>query len=330
MRLVSLSPSTRADAMKGLTIVDDEQVTALTPWPDLIDAIRDAFRQGGVSPARHHHSIPGNDRDDITLLLMPAWNQQGDFGIKLATIAPSNAALGHPTLHGGYVLFSGATGIPLAILDAGALTARRTAAASALASRYLSRPDSKTLLMIGTGRVARQLVAAHCSVRFIEEVRIWGRDATHAEDAAEHCSRDTGVSCVCVPDVATGASGADIISSATPAESPLLRGEWVSPGTHIDLVGAYKPSMCEADAELIGKADQVFVDTMEGAKDEAGDLIQAIEAGVFSFDKVAGDMYRLSSQEASLRNQSDEITLFKSVGTALQDLAAAQLCLRGY
>jgi len=312
-----------------LTIVDDQQVTALTPWPALIDAIRDAFRQGGVSPVRHHHSIPGNDRDDITLLLMPAWNQNGDFGIKLATIAPSNAALGHPTLHGAYVLFSGATGIPLAILDAGVLTARRTAAASALASRYLSRPDSKTLLMIGTGRVARQLIAAHCSVRPIEEVRIWGRDATHAEDAAEQSSRETGVSCVCVPDVVTGASGADIISTATPAENPLLRGKWVGPGTHVDLVGAYKPSMCEADAELIGKADQVFVDTMEGAKDEAGDLIQAVQAGVFSFDKVAGDMYRMSSQDACFRNHSDEITLFKSVGTALQDLAAAQLCLRG-
>ena len=315
--------------MKELTIVEEEQVTALTPWPALIDAIRDAFRQGGVSPVRHHHSITGTDRDDITLLLMPAWNQKGDFGIKLATIAPSNAAVGHPTLHGAYVLFSGATGIPLAILDAGALTARRTAASSALASRYLSRPNSKTLLMIGTGRVARQLIAAHCSVRPIEEVRIWGRDAARAEDAAEQSSQETGVSCVCVPDVATGALGSDIISSATPAEKPLLRGEWVGPGTHIDLVGAYKPTMCEADPELIGKADQVFVDTMAGAKDEAGDLIQAVQAGVFSFDKVAGDMYRMSSQEVSLRNDSDEITLFKSVGAALQDLAAAQLCLRG-
>ncbi len=314
--------------MMELTIVDDQQVTALTPWPALIDAIRDAFRQGGVSPVRHHHSIPGNDRGDITLLLMPAWNQNGDFGIKLATIAPSNAALGHPTLHGAYVLFSGATGIPRAILDAGVLTARRTAAASALASRYLSRPDSKTLLMIGTGRVARQLIAAHCSVRPIEEVRIWGRDATHAEDAAEQSSRETGISCVCVPDVETGASGADIISSATPSEQPLLLGGWVGLGTHVDLVGAYKPTMCEADAELIRKADQVFVDTVEGAKDEAGDLIQAVQAGTFSFDEVAGDMYHMSSRGVSLRNDSNEITLFKSVGSALQDLAAAQLCVQ--
>jgi ornithine cyclodeaminase len=311
-----------------LTIVDDQQVTALTPWPTLIAAIRDAFRSGGVSPVRHQHSIPGNDREDITLLLMPAWNQKGDFGIKLATVAPSNAALGHPTLHGVYVLFSGATGIPRAILNAGALTARRTAAASALASRYLSRPDSKTLLLIGSGRVARQLIAAHCSVRPIEEVRIWSRSATHAQDAAAEAGRETGISCVCVPDVETGASGADIISSATPAESPLLQGGWVGPGTHVDLVGAYKPTMCEADAELIGKADQVFVDTIAGAKDEAGDLIQAVQAGTFSFDEIAGDMYRMTSRDASLRNDSDEITVFKSVGTALQDLATAQLCVQ--
>lgn len=312
-----------------LTIIDDRQVKALTPWPSLIDAIRDAFRHGGESPVRNHHSIPGNDREDITLLQMPAWDREGDFGVKLATVAPSNAALGHPTLHGVYVLFSGETGIPLAILDAGALTARRTAAASALASRYLSRRDSKILLVIGTGRVARQLVAAHCAVRPIEEVRIWGRNSTHADDAADAASRETGVRCVCVPDVETGAANADIISSATPSESPLLQAAWVGPGTHVDLVGAYKPTMCEADAHLVGKAGQVFVDTIEGAKDEAGDLIQATRAGTFSFDDIAGDMYRMSSRNASFRNDPTEVTLYKSVGAALQDLAAAELCMRG-
>ena len=310
-------------------ILDDAQVTTLTPWPALIDAIRDAFREGGVSPVRHHHTIAGEDRDDITLLLMPAWNQRGDFGIKLATISPSNAAQNIPTLHGVYVLFSGANGSPRAILDAGALTARRTAAASALASRYLSRPESKTLLVIGTGRVARQLLAAHCSVRPIEEVRIWGRSAANAGKAAEQGSRETGVRCVCVPDIESGASGADIITSATPAETPVLRGDWVGPGTHVDLVGAYKPTMCEADPDLIAKADQVHVDTIDGAKDEAGDLIQAAQAGVFSFEQVAGDLYRMATRDASLRNDPGEITLYKSVGSALQDLAAAQLCVRG-
>jgi ornithine cyclodeaminase len=310
-----------------LTIIDGTQVMALTPWPSLIDAIRDAFRRGSESPVRQQHSIPGNDREAITLLQMPAWEPGGDFGVKLATVAPSNAALGHPTLHGVYVLFSGETGIPLAILDAGALTARRTAAASALASRYLSRPDSRILFVIGTGRVARQLAAAHCAVRPVEEVRIWGRNAVYAQDAADAASRETGIPCVCVPDVETGAADADIISSATPVERPLLQGRWVSAGTHVDLVGAYKPTMCEADAELIGKADQVFVDTMEGARDEAGDLIQAARAGTFSFDDIAGDLYRMSSQDASLRTDPEEITLFKSVGTALQDLAAAQLCV---
>ena len=264
------------------------------------------------------------------MLLMPSWDQGGDFGIKLATIARSNAALGLPTLHGVYVLFSGATGVPHAVLAAGALTARRTAAASALVSRHLSRPESKTLHMIGTGRVARQLIAAHCSVRPISEVRIWGRNAANAEAAAAQSAEETGVTCVCMPDVESGAEGADIISSATPAETPVLRGDWVGPGTHVDLVGAYTPAMCEADPDLIAKADRVFVDTLEGAKDEAGDLLQAAEAGAFSFEKVAGDLYRLASQDASLRKDPNEITLFKSVGTALQDLAAARLCLKQY
>ena len=280
------------------TIIHDEQVAALTPWTDLIDAIRDAFRAGGVSPTRHAHSVPGPGREDISLLLMPAWNQAGDFGVA--------------RLASAYVLFSGKTGHPRAVLDAGALTARRTAAASALASRYLSREDSKTLLVIGTGRAAGQLVEAHCAERPIEEIRIWGRNADNAESARQRAAEATGLRCITVPDV---------------ADSPLIEADWVEPGTHVDLVGAFKPTMCEADPATIAKADQVYVDTMEGAMDEAGDLIQAVEAGVFSFDDVAGDLYKLSASDELLRERPDEITVYKSVGVALQDLAAAQLCV---
>ena len=260
------------------------------------------------------------------MLLMPGWDQSGDFGIKLATIARSNATLGLPTLHGVYVLFDGDTGAPRGVLDAGALTARRTAAASALASRCLSKPDASTLLMIGTGRVARQLIAAHCAVRPIDEVRVWGRTAANAERVAEEAGRETRVRCVSVPDIETGAAGADIISSATPSETPLLRGAWVADGTHVDLVGAYTPAMCEADTALISGANQVFVDTLEGAQREAGELIQAVDAGTFSFDSVAGDLCRIAQADDTLRTSDEAITVYKSVGTALQDLAAARLC----
>ena len=308
-----------------MRFMDASEVTAATPWPLLIDAIRDAFRDGGESPARHHYTIPGKHRDDITMLLMPAWS--GELGVKLATVAPSNAALDLPTLHGIYVLFSGDTGVPQAVLDAGSLTARRTAAASALACRSLARADARTLLMIGTGRVARQLIAAHCSVRAIDEVRVWGRSADKAEAVADDASRETGVRCIAVTDIEAGAAGADIISSATPVDSPLLRGEWVECGTHVDLVGAYKPTMCEADAALVAKAHQVFVDTIEGAKDEAGDLIQAEQAGQFSFEEISGDLFQIASLDREIRGSPDEITLYKSVGSALQDLAAAKLCV---
>ena len=309
--------------------IDADEVTRLTPWPGLVDAIRAAFRDGGVSPERHHHTIPGKGREDITLLLMPAWNRAGSFGVKLANVAPSNAALGKPTLHGVYVLFAGDTGMPLAVLDAGSLTARRTAAASALASQCLSRAASSTLLVIGTGRVARQLIAAHCSVRPISEVRVWGRDTKHAEDAIAEIGDEIDADCRAVASIEEGAAGADIISSAIPTKEPLLRGQFVGAGTHIDLVGAYTPEMCEADPELIAMADQVFIDTLEGAVTEAGDLIQAAEQRVFSFDDIAGDLYRIAAADGSLRDSTDEVTLFKSVGAALEDLAAAELCMRG-
>ncbi len=314
-----------------LRVLDAAAVTSATPWPALIDAIRDAFRARGVSPMRHYHTVPGAcEAEDITLLLMPAWHQGGGgaFGVKVATVAPANAALGLPTLHGVYLLFEQGTGIPRAVLDAGALTARRTAAASALASRYLSREDAQTLLVIGTGRVARELAAAHCAVRPIREVRVWGRDPARAAAMAQELDEAMAQRCVPVADVAAGAAGADIISSATSAQAPVLQGAWVEPGTHVDLVGAYTPAMCEADPALVAKVDQVFIDTLEGAKDEAGDLLQAVDAGAFSFESVAGDLFEMSVRDGSLRRAADEITLYKSVGTALQDLAAAELCLR--
>ena len=310
----------------AMQFIDDAQFRTATPWNELIDAIRDAYRVGGDVPVRHHHKIPGQGREGITLLLMPAWSD--DFGVKLAAISPSNKLLGQPTLHGIYVLFDGDTGIPNAVLDAGSLTARRTAAASALASRSLSRPDSKTLLVIGTGRVARNLIQAHCAVRPIEEVRIWGRTAESAQAVADEAAQAAGVRCISVSNVEAGANGADIISSAVPSKSPVLMGEWVDVGTHVDLVGAYTPEMCEADVELIDKIGHVFVDTIDGARDEAGDLIQAADAGQFSFDAVAGDLFRIAKENEPLRQSADDITLYKSVGSALQDLAAARLCVR--
>lgn len=306
---------------------DDAAIQRLTPWPALVDAVGDGFRAHAIAPERHIHEITGTDGRDVTMLIMPAWIPDAEIGVKLALLARSNAGRGLPTLHGLYVLFCGETGRPRALFDAGALTARRTAAASALASRALSRADARTLLVIGTGRVARQLAAAHCAVRPIEEVRIWGRTPEHAIEAAAWVREACGVACVTVPTIEAAAAGADIITSATPTPEPLLFGRWVPPGTHVDLVGAFKPSMCEADPELIARAGQVFVDTVEGARVEASELLRAAAAGVFSFDEVAGDLYRIAACGASLRRCREEITIFKSVGAALEDLAAARLCL---
>ncbi|MEM9303748.1 MAG: ornithine cyclodeaminase family protein, partial [Pseudomonadota bacterium] len=197
-----------------------------------------------------------------------------------------------------------------------------------LASSRLSRPESRSLLVIGTGRVARQLALAHAAVRPIDAVRIWGRNGNNASAAAAWVEAACGVACSPVASIEAAAAGADIISAATPSEHPLLRGAWVEPGTHIDLVGAYKPNMCETDSALISRANQVYVDTLEAALDEAGELIQAATAGVFSFDDVAGDLHRIAAAGGPLRRSADEVTVFKSVGSALEDLAAAQLCLK--
>ncbi|MEM9058109.1 MAG: ornithine cyclodeaminase family protein [Pseudomonadota bacterium] len=307
---------------------DDAAVEAATPWPALIDAIRRAFDEAGSSPPRHHHTVPA-DGGDITLLLMPAWQRAGAFGVKLAAVAPANARRSLPTLHGVYVLFAGDTGQPQAVLDAGALTARRTAAASALAASYLARPDARTLLVVGTGRVARQLAVAHGAVRPIAEVRIWGRNADHAEAAAREVSRATDARVVAVPELEAAVATADIVSCATASNEPLLRGRWLAPGTHVDLVGAYTPEMCEADADAVARAAAVYVDTLDGAREEAGDLLQAQAAGVFSFEAIAGDLFAMAAKNRSLRGDDADITLYKSVGTALQDLAAAELCLAG-
>lgn len=210
--------------------IDADRVEAATPWPELIDSIRDAFCNEGVSPARHSHRIPGEDREDITLLLMPSWTRAGDFGVKMISVAPSNASRRLPTINGVYVLFSADTGIPVALLDAETLTTRRTAAASALASERLARTDAKTLLVIGTGMVARQLIAAHCAVRPIEQVWVWGRSPDTAEQLAADVSRDSTVACAAVSRVESYAPRADIISTATFSEKPLLEGQWVNPG----------------------------------------------------------------------------------------------------
>lgn len=306
-----------------IPFVAADHVRAALPYPALMDALRVAFAEADQVqvPRRHAHSLP----DDSTLLLMPAWRAQRQLGIKLVTVTPSNRERDLPTVHAVYVLSDTESGVPLAIIDGEVLTLRRTAAVSALASRFLSRTDSRTLLMVGTGRLAPEMVIAHCQARDIQRVMVWGRSERKAQEAVDRIKQAGLPDHVSIHTellLAAACAAADIICCATTSTEPLLRVEWVKPGTHIDLVGGFRPNMREADDALMSTA-ALFVDTLEGALAEAGDLVQPIQAGLLQATDIHADLGALARAAHPGRQSADQITLFKSVGSALADLAAA-------
>jgi alanine dehydrogenase len=307
-----------------LPFFDAASVRAATPWPDLIASLHEFFREGCVLPPRHHHTFEVPGERPGTLLLMPAWRPGATLGVKVVNVVPGNDARGLPAVSGVYLLFSAATGRPVALIDGAELTARRTAAASALAASFLARPDARRLIVVGTGRLAPELAAAHASVRPIAEVAVWGRNAEKAAALAARLGRDLRVAAAPAADLEAAVRRADVVSCATTSALPLVRGAWLRPGAHLDLVGGFTPAMREADDEAVRRA-RVWVDTLEGAVREAGDIVQPLASGVLARGSIAGDLFGLCRGEAAGRSGPDEVTLFKSVGTALEDLAAATL-----
>ena len=303
------------------------EIDRVLDFPNLVDALREAFRAGVTVPLRHHHTIrrPGAD---ATFILMPAWHdaaEDGFVGVKIISVFPGNQARGKPSVMGTYLLLAGETGEPLATFDGVALTLWRTAAASALAAGYLARSDARVLAMIGAGALAPRLIAAHAAVRPIAEAVIWNRTFARARALADALDRP-GLHVRAVEDIAAAVVGADIVSAATMSPEPLIRGDWLKPGTHVDLVGAYLPTMREADDGAVKRA-RVYVDTRAGALKEAGDIVQPVAAGLLAENDIA-DLFDLVSGKAEGRRSPDEITLFKSVGTAIEDLAAAAFVYR--
>ena len=280
-------------------------------------------------PLRHHHAVALEGRPEATLLLMPAWEAAAPgsqfagryLGVKTVTVFPDNASLGKPAVFGTYLLLSAETGETLAVMDATRLTARRTAAASALASRYLSRSDASRLLMIGAGALAPQLVAAHASVRPIREVALWNRSPDRARALAGALA-GRGLDVSVVDDLEAAVRRAEIVSAATISAEPLIRGDWLAPGTHVDCVGAYRPNMRETDDAVVRRA-RIYVDTRPGAFAEAGDIVQPLAAGVIGKEAILGDLFELTRGTVAGRRTPEEITFFKSVGAAIEDLAAA-------
>jgi alanine dehydrogenase len=315
-----------------MRVIGGDEIHLLLNFSSLIDALRAMFRGRCEVPARHHHRIAPATADGTpgTLLIMPAWQAGRSLGIKIVTVFPDNARLPDtvlgalPTVHGTYLLLDATTGMPVALLDGTALTLRRTAAASALAADFLARPDSAVHLMVGTGALAPHLVAAHRAVRPIRETRIWGRDPQKATALAAQLAA-SGIAAAPVSGLEAAVAAADIITCATLAQRPLIHGAWLRPGTHLDLVGGYTPEMREADDAVIARAT-IYIDT-EAALREAGDIVQPLRSGHLARERIVGDLFDLSRGICPGRREASEITLFKSVGSALEDLAAAQLAL---
>ena len=306
-----------------MKVVDAATTERHLEFGALIDALRTMFVDGCEVPLRHVHQIADRDGGPAgTVLVMPAWRAGQRFGLKTVMIFPGNGARGLPGLHSTYLLYDACTGEPLAQLDGDQITTRRTAAAAALAASYLARPDARRLLVVGTGRVARLLAGAMSAVRTIDEVIIWN----HRRDSADRLAaelRAAGIAARASDDLAASVAAADIVSCATLSTAALIEGRWLAPGTHLDLIGSFTPQMREADAACFERS-RVFVDTTE-ALAKSGDLLGAIAEGGFTAAALQGTLAELCTAQRAGRNHSDEITLFKAVGSALEDLAAAEL-----
>jgi ornithine cyclodeaminase len=303
--------------------LDAVATAAATPFERLVPALRDLFARGAEVPARQVLELRSPQGDTVlTSLLMPAWLPGAAYGVKVVNVAAGNAALGLPAVHAVYTLFDARTGVPRAQLDGSTLTNRRTAAASALAASFLARGDARRLLLVGAGQIARLLPAAHRAVRPIERVEVWARRPERAEALAV-ALRAEGFDAAAVSDLAHAAARADLVSCATLATEPLVFGAWLAPGSHLDLIGSFTPQMREADDDALRGA-AVWVDTDE-ARLKSGDLIGPLERGVLQPEDIRGTLEALARGTAPGRRRADERTVFKSVGSALEDLAAAML-----
>ena len=304
--------------------LDAKSLAARLNPTELIDALDRAFRANIQMPPRQSHAV-GDQDNAAALFIMPAWQTNASIGVKLVTVFPNNSTRGEPAVHATYTLFDAATGAPRAMLDGTELTLRRTAAASALAARYLARPEAARLLMVGTGSLAPHVIECHAAVRPIRHVRIWGRRPERAAAVADSLAGKP-YEIEAVEDLQAGVAWADMVSCATLAAEPLVRGAWLRPGQHLDLIGSFTPEMREADDHALVRA-AIYVDTRAGALADSGELVHALAAGLISTADIRGELSELARGSISGRHDPGEITLFKSVGCALEDLAAAELAV---
>lgn len=300
----------------------DEQVRKALDYEQLIDALRSIFQSDYTMPLRHHHFYKSKAGEDNALILMPVWNERF-MGVKQVVVAPNNHTVDLPAIFAQYTLMDTQTGEPLAQMNAAELTSRRTACTSALAASYLARKDVKHLLIVGGGKVARHLAQAHSQVRAYTKISVWMRNPEKMEAFVQEL-QVAGYPAEAVDDLEAVSRDADVISCATLSKTAIIKGEWVKSGTHLDLIGSHKPDTREVDDEAIAKST-IFVDSRMGALHETGELAIPIASGILKDEDVRADIAELTKNEHIGRQSEQEVTLFKSAGLAVEDLAAALL-----
>lgn len=311
-----------------MRMVNGDEVHRLLDYPSLVEGLK-AFHLQDIddSDSIHMHQ-PLDSGSDSVFLLLPAWQREKAIGVKLITVFPDNEynGSGLPSVQGVYALFDGKDGRPLAVVDGTALTLRKTAADSATGADYLARRDAEVMLMVGAGAMAPHLMMAHKAVRpSIREVVIWNRNGARAEKLAGEMRLD-GVTISASTDLEGTARRADVISCATMAEEPIILGDWLKPGAHLDLVGSYQPQMRECDDAAMQRG-RVYLDSRFFALEKTGEFCQPIAAGTFSPDDVCGDLFQLARGAVAGRGSDEEITVFKNAGGGHLDLGTARFLL---
>jgi ornithine cyclodeaminase/alanine dehydrogenase-like protein (mu-crystallin family) len=312
-----------------LRVISGSELQQLLPYPDCVEAVEAAMRAvsaGSVlMPLRQIMWLPGGRG---ALGMMPGYLGEPEcFGIKLLSLFPGNPAVGLSSHLGLYMLCEGQNGRPLALMDASRLTAIRTAAASVVATRALARANSKVLAVIGTGEEAVSHVEAFQAVRPFEQLLIWGRNPAAAQGLAERARRLGVNDARVVSSVRDALAGADVVCTVTASPDPLLFGADVRPGTHLCLVGASVPSCREVDDDCVAMS-RFFVDFRASAMAQAGELLHAIGEGVVTEAHILAEIGEVLSGAVAGRRSDSEVTVYKSLGVAAQDLAAASLVYR--
>ncbi len=308
-----------------MLLITADEVHEVCSYLELVDSLEEFHRN---APADLKDmllsSVEKDPKSDNHFLVRAAWSGGTALGLKAATIFPDNVEdYGRPAIHAIYALYDGRSGVPVAVIDGTAMTYYKTAADSALGSKYLANPNVSRMAMIGAGAMAPHLIKAHCELHpSIRQVSIWNRTFERAEKLAASLNLNH-IEISSSRDIEAAVRNADLVSSATMTTEPIISGEWVSPGTHLDLVGAYRLDMREVDDEAITKS-RIFVDSRKTTVGEIGEIEIPLRNGIIRESSVLADLYELCSKKAEGRISEQDVTLFKNGGGGHLDLMTAQ------